>query len=204
MIKSIRMPLTRISLVFFGVFTLIWFSAGQMLGIESNTWDIISLLGFMAFLWCVWMDAMRVAMAKQGPDAVSEQDETVADLQARGIVVAPSTQPILTDASGNIRAFASQQDAESHGWNFEEQIGSYAGAPLFRVAIFKGVRWVFDGLSSQVFNPSLAESVRLFGRLKYKQQSDESAPLALAVSGNAYEPQPPSSTPSSVSKNTAS
>lgn len=79
----------------------------------------------------------------------------------------PGIKP--TALAAQVRAYASVEDARSYGWDFEEEIGTFNGAPIFQWANLKGDRWEYDGLTAANFNPSVPANRRVFGRLRYRE-----------------------------------
>lgn len=100
----------------------------------------------------------------------------------------PGIKP--TALAAQVRAYASVEDARSYGWDFEEEIGTFNGAPIFQWANLEGARWEYDGLTAANFNPSVPVNRRIFGRLRYReveapsdtsQTQDPTAPVTLAA-----------------------
>ena len=163
----IQRSLSTFLLVVCLLFTVTWWIVGFVLNNQSAWWNVVTIAGIIASLTCVWMEAVKIMLHKAKDPELDAETGALSALAEQG--TGRSSGQMAVDASGNVRMFASLEDAKNHGWSFEEEIGSFDGKPLFRVASFHGRHWVFDGLSSQVFNPSLAETVRVFGRLKYKE-----------------------------------
>lgn len=68
----------------------------------------------------------------------------------------------------DIRAFASLEEAVSHGWEFSEPVAHFEGEDVPKTARFNGKSYTFDGLSPDQMRGSVPPSHRLFGRLSYK------------------------------------
>lgn len=84
------------------------------------------------------------------------------------------------DMFGLIRVFASPEDAKNHGWSFQEEIGTFQGAPLYRLALLDGQTWEWDGLSGNVFSPLISDHIRMFGQLRYKKIEEACPSLVLS------------------------
>ena len=79
----------------------------------------------------------------------------------------PGIKP--TALAAQVRAYASVEDARSYGWDFDSEIGTFNGSPIFQWANLEGARWEYDGLTAANFNPSVPSNRRIFGRLRYRE-----------------------------------
>lgn len=136
-------------------------------------------------------DAQHVAVSQAIQSANDSTDMAGAPtprLPAGLRTLVPGIKPAALAAQ--VRAYASIEDARSYGWDFEEEIGTFNGSPIFQWANLEGARWEYDGLTAANFNPSVPANRRIFGRLRYREVEaptqapevqDPTAPVALAA-----------------------
>ena len=83
-----------------------------------------------------------------------------------------------------VRIFASVADGQNHGWDFGDVRGSFGGDAIHTWArhadITDGVQgaavWEFDGLSPAGAPAVVPETIRVFGRLRYRRADPAATP----------------------------
>lgn len=131
-------------------------------------------------------DLNRPTRPGYAPRPYTALDQTQEPLVQSPRAVAPlatSGQDVVAHLrAGAIRVFASMDDAIKHGWSFFDQIGMLGDQPLYRSAKKVAAEdkesaqnvsevWVFDGLVGQDPAGIVPETIRVFGKMRYRLAS---------------------------------
>lgn len=163
----------------FAVSTIVLTAVGWYLGDNKPSWMLVATpLSLVLTLLFSWLFARNYTFDSldevAAANAYNEMKQSEGNLpqNALGNEI-PMTHRLNVE---KIRVFSSVQDAQSHGWNFENTIGRLGDTPIFELAVLNNKTWKYDGLTNVENTANLAEDVRLFGKMRYVECSSVADP----------------------------
>ena len=156
----------------FAVSTIVLTAVGWYLGDNKPSWMMIATpLSLVLTLFFGWLFARKYTFDSLdevgAATAYNQRNVTEMPHNTVGNEI-PMTHRLSVE---KIKVFSSVQDAQSHGWIFENTIGRLGNTPIFELAVLNNKTWKYDGLTSIENTANLAEDVRLFGQMKYVEYS---------------------------------
>lgn len=161
------------------LFCIGWWISGWFLKQVPNWWSVVFSLSLVIALWMMLRELRMIGLRhrqeedgftpRQNHTSLSSSgtDRALLAVDSAGV---PSRSVSATEQSvASVRNYASVEDAQSHGWMFDEAIGTFGGEDLFgRANHPQEGAWMFDGLlpSHTVIMDKAAIAV---GQVKYKR-----------------------------------
>ena len=168
----------------------VWLTIGLNMSHTPLWWMFVFFVGFTITFWFFLFEMFKIIFYRKfqtknqknllknnnnswflPPSINNLSNKPCADCTISNQEVTTLSSTILSYKKSNTgliaRAFASVEEGINRGWLFEDKIGTFNNAPVYRFATLGDNRWEFDGLTGD-HQPIVSESFRLFGRLKYR------------------------------------